>query len=262
MTDTKMYDRFSQDYDRFVNWEARLSAEIPFLSDQLEELRPDSGRSVSVLDAACGTGRHVTALSDMGFECAGADFSKSMVENARMNANEAGQKIVFKHAGFGELSDVFAKQSFDGVICLGNSLPHVLDELSLAAALADFRQVMRIGGKLILQNRNFDKVLAERSRWMAPQTYREGDKTWVFARFYDFDTDGRLTFNIQILSSQNGGDFSQEVISTRLWPMKRALLVSFLEAAGLGEFEFYGNLEGENYDEGESGNLVIVAWAI
>jgi len=262
MTDTNMYDQFSKDYDRFVNWEARLSSEIPFLSDQLNALQAGSGRSVTVLDAACGTGRHVIALSDLGFECAGADFSKSMVEKARSNGNEAGHEIVFKQAGFGALSDVFGEESFDGVICLGNSLPHVLDESGLAAALGDFRRVMPLGGKLILQNRNFDQVLAEQSRFMTPQTYREGSRTWVFARFYDFDPDGRLTFNIQILSSLNGEDFSQQVISTRLWPMKRALLLSFLRAAGFGKFELFGNLEGDDYDERQSGNLVIVARAI
>ena len=262
MTDTNMYDQFSKDYDRFVNWEARLSAEIPFLSDQLDTMKAGSGGSVTVLDAACGTGRHVIALSDLGFDCAGADFSKYMVEKAHSNANEAGQDIVFKHAGFGELSDVFNDGAFDGVICLGNSLPHVLDELGLAAALADFRRVMRFGGKLILQNRNFDQVLSLQSRFMPPQTYREGKRTWVFARFYDFDPDGRLTFNVQVLYSQNGEDFSQKVISTRLWPMKRELLLSFLKAASFGKFELFGNLEGDDYDERESGNLVIVARAI
>ena len=107
MTDTSMYDQFSKDYDRFVNWEARLSSEIPFLSDQLEALRSHPGNSVAVLDAASGTGQHLIALSDLGFACTGADFSKNMVEKARMNANEAGHDILFKHAGFGELSKVF-----------------------------------------------------------------------------------------------------------------------------------------------------------
>jgi len=69
-----------------------------------------------------------------------------------------------------------------------------LDEQSLEMTLADFRSVLRSGGKLILQNRNFDQVMKNRSRWMDPQTYREGDKTWLFARFYDFDADNRLTF--------------------------------------------------------------------
>ncbi len=31
MNELNMYDKFSQNYDRFVDWDARLSSEIPFL---------------------------------------------------------------------------------------------------------------------------------------------------------------------------------------------------------------------------------------
>ena len=53
-----MYDAFSADYDRFVNWESRLASELPFL---IQLLDPRS----RVLDAACGgrvpaRGHHVT----------------------------------------------------------------------------------------------------------------------------------------------------------------------------------------------------------
>ena len=29
----EVYDEFSQDYDRFVNWQTRLASEIPFLQN-------------------------------------------------------------------------------------------------------------------------------------------------------------------------------------------------------------------------------------
>ena len=48
-----MYDTFSTDYDRFVNWPSRLAAELPFIESQLE-----AAGARRVLDAACGTGQH------------------------------------------------------------------------------------------------------------------------------------------------------------------------------------------------------------
>jgi len=261
MSEKTMYNEFSQDYDRFVNWDARLSAEIPFLTAELTTLENGPGEPVRVLDAACGTGQHLIALADQGFVTAGADFSAGMVEKARQNAQAASHEIPFKEAGFGELADAFGEGCFDALLCLGNSLPHVLDERTLAETLVDFCQVLRPGGKLILQNRNFDQVMAEHTRWMPPQTYREGDHTWIFARFYDFDPDGRLTFNIQILYSQGGEVFQQHVLSTRLWPMTRDLLVNALEKAGFGSLKLYGGLEGSAYNPQESGNLVIIARA-
>ena len=62
-----MYDDFSQDYDRFVDWPGRLAVELPFLEARLKE-----GGARRVLDAACGTGMHALALAERGYEAAGA----------------------------------------------------------------------------------------------------------------------------------------------------------------------------------------------
>ncbi len=259
MSKINAYDQFSEDYDRFVNWEARLAVEIPFLASELGPQEPTDPDQISVLDAACGTGQHVMALKQLGFRCAGADYSARMVETAQRNAKASHLEIPFKQAGFGELSEAFGTDSFDRLICLGNSLPHVLDEAHMLTTLADFKAVLRPGGKIILQNRNFDQVLRAHNRWMPPQTHREGNKTWIFTRFYDFDPDGRITFNIGTLSAQGGGDFQQRIISTRLWPLQQAEMVELLEHAGFTHIRLYGNLQGAEFDPETSGNLVITA---
>ncbi len=38
-----MYNKFSQDYDRFVNWHNRLAFELPFLLKQLGSVTPQPG---------------------------------------------------------------------------------------------------------------------------------------------------------------------------------------------------------------------------
>ena len=258
MNDTRMYDQFSKDYDRFVNWESRLSAELPFLTAALEETGTPA-EEMSILDSACGTGQHAIALEKAGFSCSGADFSQAMVSRARENAQLQGMSMTFRQAGFGQLAATFGQDRFDALLCLGNSLPHLLDEFSLADALWDFAAVLKPGGKVILQNRNFDLVLSERSRWMPPQTFREGENTWIFARFYDFDPDGRLTFNIQILHAEGEDSFEQKVISTRLWPMTRDMLVEAMERAGFEALKLFGDLQGSAYEPQTSGNLVITA---
>lgn len=259
MSDNTAYDQFSEDYDRFVNWSARLAMEIPFLSTEFSALLSLDSADISILDAACGTGHHAIALAAQGFECAGADFSAKMIKIARRNAQEANQDVLFKEAGFGQFQDAFGRQSFDGLMCLGNSLPHVLNETQMLETLADFKAVLRPGGKLIIQNRNFDSVTTAQSRWMDPQTHREGDKTWIFIRFYDFDENGLITFNILILSSQSGANFEQRVISTRLWPVKKATLVQFLEQTGFENIQTYGDLQGSPFLIESSGNLVVTA---
>lgn len=255
-----LYDQFSEDYDRFVDWEARLAVELPFLKRQIDAVSavPDQP-SLQILDAACGTGQHVIALTRAGYACAGADASAEMINQARQHARDADLPIPFEVAGFGELEPAFGQQSQDVILCLGNSLPHILTPAELAASLADFRAVLRPGGRLIIQNRNFDQVLAQHQRWMAPQTHHGGGRTTLFVRFYDFDPDGLITFNILTLRGDAGEAYRQEQVSTRLWPMTEEVLTSALTAAEFSEISRYGDLTGSPFDRDQSGNLVIIA---
>ncbi|MDH7486395.1 MAG: class I SAM-dependent methyltransferase [Anaerolineae bacterium] len=280
-----MYDEFSADYDRFVNWPARLAVEMPFIEAQLQSVG-----ARRVLDAACGTGMHAIELAKRGYESMGADVSAPMIERARANARAAGVATPFLVAGFGELLEKTGGQ-FDALLCLGNSLPHLLTPAELHTALQDFAACLRSGGLLLIQNRNFDAVLAYQERWMAPQAHREGDTEWLFLRFYDFqpqriqdcsgrtaksgpkavdlavhgehfgstESDGRLTFNLVTLRRQGGGDWEQRLSATPLWPQRQEELSAALAAAGFGDITCYGHMSGTPFDAQSSSNLVATA---
>jgi SAM-dependent methyltransferase len=281
-----MYDDFSADYDRFVDWPGRLAVEMPFIVGRI-------GNSSYVLDAACGTGMHAIALAQRGYAVAGADLSVGMIERARANAEAAGVVARFEVAGFGELAGAFTpalspaltpaltpalsqgerEQRFDAVLCLGNSLPHLLTPADLEAALADFAACLRPGGLLLIQNRNFDAVLARRERWMGPQAHWDGDAEWLFLRFYDFEPDGTLTFNLLTLrralpspspspqpsplQGEGEGAWSQKVTSTRLWPLRQEELVAALETVGFGGITCFGDMQGGPFDPQVSGNFIV-----
>ncbi len=249
-----MYDDFSDNYDRFVDWPGRLATEMPFI----ERLIAQTGSLHRVLDAACGTGMHAVALAQRGYEVVGADLSAGMIERARANAGAVGVKVRFVVAGFGELA-ARAGSGFDALLCLGNSLPHLLTPPDLAIALADFAACLRPGGLLLLQNRNFDAIMARRERWMGPQARREGEREWLFLRFYDFEPDGLLTFNVVALRRQGGGAWEQQVMTTRLRPLTRHELTTALEAAGFGDIACWGNVQGAPFDA-HSPDLVVGAW--
>lgn len=263
-----MYDSFSNDYDRFVNWANRLDFELPFIERQLQQLGSER-RPVRVLDAACGTGMHAIALARKGYQAAGADFSAGMVERAWANAQAAGAQVPFIRAGFGEIADTIRAESFpseksdllpfDALLCLGNSLPHVLTAADLAKALEDFAACLRPGGLALIQNRNFDAVLQQRERWMEPQPYREGDREWIFLRFYDYEANGLIRFNIVTLYREGQGTWQQQVTSTQLYPLRQAELVGALEAAGFDEIESMGGMNVAAFDPRSSGNLIITA---
>jgi glycine/sarcosine N-methyltransferase len=248
-----LYDDFA-DYDRFVQWERRLAHELPAIEQQLAALNAHR-----VLDVACGTGKHAIALAQRGYEMTGADLSAGMVERARENAAQAGIDVQFVVAGFGEL-EAHVGGGFDAVLCLGNSLPHVLTEDSLAAALADFAAVLRPGGMLFVQTRNYDRVLARRERWMAPQSDREGEHEWLFLRLYDYNEDGSLDFHVVTLTRAGEGAWAQRIERTRLWPWRQEELAQAFEGVRFGAISFFGDMGGAVFDPAGSPNLVVIAF--
>ncbi len=248
------YDTFSSEYDRFVNWPGRLQVELPFLQEQL-----DQAGARRLLDSACGTGMHGIALAQAGFDVSGADLSIGMIEQARLNATQAELALRFEPAGFGELVASFGAQGFDALLCLGNSLPHLLTPQALTAALDDFALCLKPGGLLLIQNRNFDAVMANRQRWMEPQSAREGTREWLFQRFYDFEPDGLLTFNILTLHRDGNAPWTQSVRSIPLRPLLAAELYALLPASGFHSIALYGDMTGSSFDPALSSNLVLTA---
>jgi hypothetical protein len=126
-------------------------------------------------------------------------------------------------------------------------------------ALLDFSSCLRSQGVLVIQNRNFDAVLRHRERWMEPQTHQEGNQQWVFQRFYDFNSDGTLQFNIVSLHRHEGGEWKAQIHSTRLWPQTGLQLSEALSKSGFDQIQFFGSLQGGEFDPLTSGNLVIFA---
>ncbi len=249
-----MYDAFSGDYDRFVDWGARLAVGLPFLEAQLQ-----AAGARRVLDVACGTGAHAIALAQRGYEVVGADLSAAMIDVARARAAASAAAVRFEVAGFGGLRG-HVGTGFDALVCLGNSLPHVLSEEALAAALEDMARCLRSGGVLLVQNRNFDRVLAARERWMEPQAHCEGETEWLFLRFYDFEPDGLLTFNVVTLRRDGTHGWQQQVLQTRLRPWTQVELLAALEAAGFGPAIYWGDMQGSPYRIEASPNLVVMTY--
>ena len=252
------YEGLGAEYDRMIAWERRLGREEAFFRAVFAEHRVRR-----VLDAACGTGMHAIAFSRMGMSCAGADLSHAMIEQARTNARDAGVELELQVAGFGGIAARFPGP-FDAVTCLGNSLPHLPDDASLAAALTDFAALLRPGGLLVIQNRNYDRLLRERQRFMPPASRQDGTGETIYLRITDFpcsDAPGsteRVDFTIVTLRRKDGG-WSQSVQTTALRALRRATLETALAAAGFSACTMYGGFDRSPFDAPGAADLVALA---
>jgi len=249
------YDGLGDDYDLMVSWEERLRREEPFFRKAFA----DRG-AASVLDAACGTGRHAVEFARWGLRAAGADLSPAMIERARAASRAAGVDVTWAVAGFGRLAAAFPEEvgAFGAVTCVGNSLPHLADDAALDRALADMARMLRPGGVLVVQDRNYDRVLAERARFM-PIAARgtPGDET-LFLRITDFLGDDRLAFTIVKLRSAAGA-WSCEAATTPLRAIERATLERSLSRAGFSAIECFGSYARAPFGAPGTGDLVALA---
>jgi SAM-dependent methyltransferase len=185
-----------------------------------------------------------------------------MVKRAQANAREAGVSAVFKTAGFGEISDRLYRSPllpFDAVVCLGNSLPHLPTPGAVRTALIDMAACLRPGGLLLLQNRNFDLVMEEKQRWLGTQAHTEGEEEWLFLRFYDFEADGTITFNIVRLRRSGEEPWQEHISSVKLLPLKKEMLAQLLRESGFEDITCFGAMAEQPFDASTSGNLVITA---
>jgi SAM-dependent methyltransferase len=131
-------------YDVFVDWPGRLAREMPGLSARLA-----AAGARRVLDAGCGTGRHVRALLDAGFDALGADASEAMLAQAREHVGDPARLHAWR-MGTAASAELEAAAPFDAITCLGNVWPSLVDEREIAATLAAFRRLLAPGGSVLI----------------------------------------------------------------------------------------------------------------
>jgi len=124
--------------------------------------------AVRILDVACGTGVDSRMLVSAGFHVTSCDLSNNMLQKARDTKAKKNLKNWEIHlADWCKLPQQLGPEvhhDFDAVICMGNSFAHLPDELDKQEkqelAISNFREMLRPGGILIIDHRNFDYIVA------------------------------------------------------------------------------------------------------
>lgn len=253
---TDFYDALAPMFDVMTNWEERLASEGPFLRGLLAE----SGAQ-RVLDAACGSGGHAVALASWGYHAAGADVSEGMIRLARAKAEQAGTNTEFLVADLAHIARHFPEESFDAVLCLGNSLPHLLDQAELVAALRSMRAALKPGGLVVTQALNYDRRWRTQPRFFAPQGgLLDGQEVLVW-RFADYYVPAeRIAFHIALFRKGTNG-WTVQVHTTPQRPLMRGQMVDALTVAGFQDIRSYGAMTwpAPAFDPENSGDLIMVA---
>ncbi|XP_043234564.1 glycine N-methyltransferase-like [Amphibalanus amphitrite] len=123
----------------------------------------------TVLDVACGTGIDSVMLIEEGFSVTSCDFSDKMLKCAWNTRWSRRKEPAFDNWDIYEAnwltltSDLDRDRQYDAVICLGNSFAHLPDltgnQDSHRLALRNFATMVKPGGILLIDHRNYDYIL-------------------------------------------------------------------------------------------------------
>ncbi len=80
-----------------------------------------------------------------------------MLDRAVRNAAARGLDLRTVHCDWRDLPSAVSDR-FDAIVCLGSSFPHLFEEAARRAALAAFFNMLKPGGLLIVDHRNFDAI--------------------------------------------------------------------------------------------------------
>ncbi len=245
-------------YRRLIAWPARIEREWPLLREVLE-----SAPARRVLDLGCGTGEHARFLAEKGFEVVGVDRSEPLIEEARRDAGDGVRFVAADLAALDRTTDPdLADGSFGGAICLGNTLPHLVDRGGLERMAAGLRRLLAPGAPLVLQILNYERIFALGERHL-PLNFRPQDdgSELVFLRLMETRDDGAVVFCPSTLRFRPGDESPVEVVSSRrvrLQGWRRGELDEVFARAGFGESRAYGGFDGSPYVDRSSKDLLLV----
>jgi len=132
-------------------------------------------KAYTILDAACGTGvDSVMLLNEMGnipaFSLTSSDYSDKMLKEAYKVRWDRRREQAFFNWEIEEgnwmtlTKDVRTPGSgYDAIICMGNSFPHLIDDhgdlRNQKLCIQNFYDMLKPGGTLIIDHRNYDYIL-------------------------------------------------------------------------------------------------------
>ena len=197
-----------------------------------------------VLDMPSGVGRHSIELQKKGFEVVGVDKTSAYIEDAR-HRGEA-EEIEFVRE---DMKDFRREDSFEAVINWWNSFGYFEDKEDDRQMLENIRSSLKDGGVLVMDY--YGKEIAAMRDLSHHWSEQDGIYNMEKASIEDNWSKIESTW-IKV----EDGETVEYTWEQRLYAASE--LEQMLKEAGFTTVEFYGNVEGDDYDD-EADRLIVVA---
>lgn len=189
----------------------------------------------TMLDVSIGTGSMTLPVCDLGVELSGSDLSRDMLDKCAKKAVEKGYDVKLVQSDFCSVAEKFDRQ-FDLVASTGNSLPHVSNNRVLTA-LSQMDALVKPGGWLYYDIRNWDRILAEHTRFYTYNPTFQGDMRVNLVQVWDYNPDGTITFNLLYALERENRIFQKEILDCTYHPVSRRFLLDHLAKMGYTDIQ-------------------------
>ena len=241
------YEHIAHDYDAMTGLDRRTDRIKTFVQTLIHRYHPQSA-----LDVACGTGIYAVTMAQQNIQVTAADLSPAMLDQARNLAQQNQVTCQWLSCPMQQLTR-HLHQTFDLILCLGNSLPHLLTPDDLNQTIAAFAQLLRPGGTALIHLLNYHRLLADQNRIVA-LTRRDQQE---FIRFYDF-LDPLVRFNLLQINWHTTPP-QHQLSSTTLFPYPAQTVSAALQKHNFNPITHHGNLDFTPYHPHTSPALLIEA---
>ncbi|MEX0771401.1 MAG: methyltransferase domain-containing protein [Balneolaceae bacterium] len=193
----------------------------------------------SILDLACGQGRHLIEMATRGnYNLFGLDRSRYLIQRAKNISKKRGFSINFKEGDVRKLP--YSADSFDYVTILGNSFGYfetIDDDLKI---LNEIFRVLKPGGKVLMDIAD-GEYLREN---YTPRSWEWIDKNHFVCRERSIAADNERLISREIVTHSEKGVIVDQFYAERLYTKDQ--LKNLLENVDFKEVSFHGYIEPES----------------
>ncbi len=197
------------------------------------------------LDIACGSGRHVVALAENGFQVTANDLSSTLLAEARKLAESKNLTLTFTHT---DMREITFEQEFDLIVQLFTSFGYFENDDEDNVVLQNVARALKPGGWYVLDFLNEHLV----RNTLQPETRRTVGELEILEQ--------RTLFGERVVKSitlRENGTTHRFIESVRLYSQEE--LTAMLAAVGLRIHHYLGDYDGSAFVRDASPRLILIA---
>ncbi len=231
----------------FVDWDKKKKGkDYPTL-----ELWFRQHGCTKIFDASAGHGFDAVYLAQRGFTITANELDDGFREACIQNAETNGVRLELTRFDWRDIPDSLAG-TYDAVYCLGNSLTYLLEREDQVRAVKNLAKLVRIGGIVVIDHRNYEYMLKERENIL-----QNSRTNFRFKRECCYYGDKVSGYPIDISEERVVMEWAHSGTGIRtkmpLYPVIREEMKKIMEASGLevktcGDYSFPASEESDFFE--------------